>query len=123
MSGSFRDLREFIDALRRSGDLAEVEAEVDADQEVAEIHRRVIAAGGPALLFNRVKGADFPLVTNLFGTAQRAELAFGENPFRVIQRLTELVDEGRPRRSGRAPQGRPAPAVDGKGSRDRVEEP
>ena len=46
--------------------------------EAAEIHRRVIAAGGPALLFTNVKGAAFPLVTNLFGTARRAELAFGD---------------------------------------------
>ena len=53
---------------------------MDARLEVAEIHRRVIAAGGPALLFTNVKGADFPLVTNLFGTARRAELAFGARP-------------------------------------------
>ena len=53
--------------------------------EAAEIHRRVIAAGGPALLFTNVKGAAFPLVTNLFGTARRAELAFGARPLRVHQ--------------------------------------
>ena len=39
------------------------------NQEAAEIHRRVIAAGGPALLFTNVRGRAFPLVTNLFGTA------------------------------------------------------
>ena len=50
--------------------------------EVAEIHRRVIAAEGPALLFTNVQGSDFPLVTNLFGTARRAELAFGARPER-----------------------------------------
>jgi len=72
----FPNLRTFIQHLRRDRDLAVVEAPVDARLEAAEIHRRVIAAGGPALLFTRVKGADFPLVTNLFGTPRRAEAAF-----------------------------------------------
>ena len=52
----------------------------------------MIAAGGPALLFRNVTGADFPLVTNLFGTARRAELAFGERPLRLIKRLVELAE-------------------------------
>ena len=73
----FADLRSFIEQLRRDRDLVEVSAPVDPNLEAAEIHRRVIAAGGPALLFTNVKGGGFPLVTNLFGTARRAELAFG----------------------------------------------
>jgi UbiD family decarboxylase len=73
-------LRAFLDVLRREGDLVEVDAEVDPRLEVAEIHRRVIAAGGPALLFRRVKGSPFPLTTNLFGTRKRIELAFGSRP-------------------------------------------
>ena len=81
---AFPDLRSFIDDLRRGGDLAVVEAPVDARLEVAEIHRRVIAAGGPALLFTDVRGSDFPLVTNLFGTARRAETAFGSRPLRLV---------------------------------------
>ena len=89
---SFPDLRAFLDRLRRDGDLVEVAAPVDPHLEAAEIHRRVIAAGGPALLFTNVRGAAFPLATNLFGTARRAELAFGERPFRLIRRLVELVE-------------------------------
>jgi 4-hydroxybenzoate decarboxylase subunit C len=88
----FPDLRSFIDRLRRDGDLAVVETPVDPVLEVAEIHRRVIAAGGPALLFTNVKGAAFPLVTNLFGTSRRAALAFGERPQRLIRRLVHLVE-------------------------------
>jgi len=68
-----------------------VEAPVSADQEAPEIHRRVIAAGGPALLFRNVEGADVPLLTNLFGTRRRAEMAFGPRPLRLIRRLTELA--------------------------------
>src|SRR6185295_7517173 len=74
---SFPDLRAFLDRLRRDGDLAVIEVPVDAHLEASEIHRRVVAAGGPALLFTSVKGSDFPLATNLFGTARRAQLAFG----------------------------------------------
>ena len=89
---SFPDLRSFIESLRRDDDLVTVEAPVSANLEVAEIHRRVVAGGGPALLFTNVKGAEFRLVTNLFGTARRAELAFGERPLRLIRRLVELAE-------------------------------
>ena len=47
----FPDLRTYLDRLRRDGDLVDIETPVSADLEAAEIHRRVIAAGGPALLF------------------------------------------------------------------------
>ncbi|HXG90131.1 MAG TPA: UbiD family decarboxylase [Vicinamibacterales bacterium] len=88
----FPDLRTFLDRLRRDNDLVEISAAVSPDQEAAEIHRRVIAAGGPALLFTNVPGSDFPLVTNLFGTPRRAELAFGERPLRLIKRLVQLAE-------------------------------
>ncbi len=89
---SFPDLRLFLDRLRRDGDLVVVEAPVDPVLEAAEIHRRVIAAAGPALLFTNVRGAAFPLATNLFGTRRRAELAFGERPLRLIKRLVHLAE-------------------------------
>ncbi|MGE3841946.1 MAG: UbiD family decarboxylase [Vicinamibacterales bacterium] len=92
MSAGWHDLRQFIDWLRHTGQLAVVDVPVDAQLEVAEIHRRVIAAGGPALLFTRVQGAEFPLVTNLFGTARRAEGAFGTRPLHLIKRLVHIAE-------------------------------
>jgi UbiD family decarboxylase len=89
---SFTDLRAFIAQLDRDGDLAVIDAPVDPVLEAAEIHRRVIAAGGPALLFRNIRGAAFPLVTNLFGTARRAELAFGTRPLRLVKRLVGLAE-------------------------------
>jgi len=89
---SFPDLRAFLGQLQRDRSIVTVDAPVDPRLEVAEIHRRVIAAGGPALLFTKVKGSDFRLVTNLFGTARRAELAFGERPLRLIRRIVELAE-------------------------------
>ncbi len=91
-ASSFPDLRAFLAQLRRDGDLAVVEAPVEARLEAAEIHRRVIAAGGPALLFSDVRGAELPLATNLFGTARRAEMAFGRRPFQLVRRLVELAE-------------------------------
>jgi 4-hydroxybenzoate decarboxylase subunit C len=88
----FSDLRAFLEQLRRDRDLVTVDVPVDADQEAAEIHRRVIAAGGPALLFTNVKGRAFPLVTNLFGTARRAEMAFGTRPQSLIKRLVGVAE-------------------------------
>ena len=93
---SFPDLRAFLDRLRRDRDLVEITVPVDRSLEAAEIHRRVVAAGGPALLFSNVGDADFPLVTNLFGTARRAELAFGERPQRLIRRLVDVVETALP---------------------------
>ena len=93
MTTTFPNLRSYLERLRREDDLVTVEVPVDAHLEAAEIHRRVIAAGGPAILFTNISGADFPLVTNLFGTRRRAELAFGDRPFRVVRRLAELAEE------------------------------
>jgi UbiD family decarboxylase len=88
----FPDLRFFLNRLRADGDLATIEAPVDPYLEAAEIHRRVIAAGGPALLFTNVAGSSFRLATNLFGTRRRAELAFGERPHRLMKRLVDLAE-------------------------------
>src|SRR5262244_1043278 len=87
-----RNLRSFLDLLRRENDLISIDAEVDPYLELAEIHRRVIERGGPALLFRRVKGSRFPVVTNLFGTAKRIELAFGKKPEQFIKQLVNVAE-------------------------------
>ncbi|HEX5053640.1 MAG TPA: UbiD family decarboxylase [Planctomycetota bacterium] len=90
MSTALTDLRTLLAVLRAERELVEIQTEVDPDLEAAEVHRRVIAAGGPALLFTRVKGSPWPAVTNLFGTARRVELAFGKRPQQLVQRLAAL---------------------------------
>ncbi len=79
------DLRSFLTQLEREREIVTVEEEVDPDLELAEIHRRVIAAGGPALRFNRVRGHDIPVVTNLFGTRRRVDMAFGPRPEQFVR--------------------------------------
>lgn len=87
-----KDLRTFIDLLRHEDEIVEVSAEVDPYLEIAEIHRRVIDEQGKALLFTNVKGSPFPVVTNLFGTIRRIELAFGKRPQEFVRRAVEMVD-------------------------------
>ncbi|MCC7474259.1 MAG: UbiD family decarboxylase [Pirellulales bacterium] len=85
----YRTLRECINDLERHGHLARIDAEVDAGLEIAEIQRRVFAAGGPALLFSRVKHCGFPVACNLFGTIERAQFMFRDTLERV-RRMIEL---------------------------------
>lgn len=87
------NLRSFIEQLRRSGQVVEIDAPVDPYLEMAEIHRRVIEEGGPVLLFNNVKGKSFPVVTNLFGTVERVDMAFGPKPEAVIRELVHGMDK------------------------------
>ncbi|HEY7784092.1 MAG TPA: UbiD family decarboxylase [Pyrinomonadaceae bacterium] len=84
-------LRTFLDQLTRENQIVTVEAEVDPYLEIAEIHRRVIAQGGPAVLFNRVKGSKYPVVTNLFGTERRIDLAFGPKPEALVRELVAVA--------------------------------
>ncbi|HYE13425.1 MAG TPA: UbiD family decarboxylase, partial [Pyrinomonadaceae bacterium] len=93
-----RNLRSFLELLRRENDLVSVGAEVDPHLELAEVHRRVIARGGPALLFEKVKGSRYPVVTNLFGTERRIELAFGPKPEALVRRAVHLAESLMPPR-------------------------
>ena len=77
---SFTDLRSFLAHLEARGELARVSAEVDPNQEVTILQHRTAAMDGPALLFERVKGSPYRMVTNLFGTRRRVEMAFGRPP-------------------------------------------
>ncbi|MGI8732552.1 MAG: UbiD family decarboxylase [Pyrinomonadaceae bacterium] len=87
-----RNLRTFLELLTREKESVTIEAEVDPYLEAAEIHRRVIDQGGPALLFKRVKGSAYPVVTNLFGTARRIELAFGPKPEAVVRDFARVAE-------------------------------
>lgn len=84
-------LRHFLQRLRAENEVVDVYEEVDPHLEIAEIHRRVAAANGPALFFHNVKNSTFPVVTNLFGSTKRVELAFPHRPEKTIASLVELL--------------------------------
>jgi 4-hydroxy-3-polyprenylbenzoate decarboxylase len=75
--------------LERAGRLVRIEAEIDPHLEAAEVHRRVYAAGGPAVYFARVTGTPFPMVSNLFGTLDRAKYLF-RDALDDVRKLVEL---------------------------------
>ncbi len=86
------NLRTFLDVLTKEKEIITIEPEVDPYLEVAEIHRRVIEQGGPALLFKKMKGSPYPVVTNLFGTAHRIELAFGPKPEALVREMVHVAE-------------------------------
>ncbi len=86
------NIRSLLKDLTRENDLQVIEVEVDPYLELAEIHRRVIDRGGPALLFKRVKGSPYPVVTNMFGTAKRIDLAFGKKPQELVKRVVAAAE-------------------------------
>jgi 4-hydroxy-3-polyprenylbenzoate decarboxylase len=97
----FDSLGAFVDALRRRGELAEISAPVDPYLEISEITNRVVKAGGPALLFTNVRGSEFPVLTNQFGTHGRMALAFDAQTLdEVADRLRRLLDLSLPESFG-----------------------
>jgi UbiD family decarboxylase len=85
-------MRTFLDRLTRENEIITIKAEVDPYLELAEIHRRVISEGGPALLFERVKGSHYPVVTNMFGTERRIDLAFGPKPEAFVREAVHIAE-------------------------------
>ncbi|MGS2742691.1 4-hydroxy-3-polyprenylbenzoate decarboxylase [Halomonas sp. LS-001] len=87
----YHDLRDFISALEARGELKRISAEVDPYLEVTEICDRTLRAGGPALLFENVKGHSMPLLGNLFGTPERVALGMGEDSVEALQEVGKLL--------------------------------
>lgn len=74
---AYEGLSAFVDVLEREGELVRIAREVDAHLEIAEIADRTMKAGGPALLFENVRGSRFPLLINAYGSKKRMALALG----------------------------------------------
>jgi 4-hydroxy-3-polyprenylbenzoate decarboxylase len=88
-----RSLAEFVRVLREAGEIAVVDAPVDPYLEISEITDRVVKAGGPALLFNRVNGSAFPVLTNAFGSERRMALALGAESLAAVEaRIRKTID-------------------------------
>ena len=88
---SFRDLRDFIELLENEGELKRIQIEVDPYLEVTEISDRTLRAGGPALLFERLKGSSMPLLANLFGNTRRIALAMGQEDISGLRDVGKLL--------------------------------
>lgn len=95
MSG-FTSLGDFLTHLEQHRELARVTREVDPEFEITEIAERAMREERPALLFERVRGSDYPLAVNVFGTPRRVELALGADPERLGQQLLETIEQLNP---------------------------
>lgn len=86
---TYKDLREFIARLESAGELKRIGVEIDPKLEMTEVCDRALRARGPALLFEKPRGFDVPVLGNLFGTTQRVAMAMG------IDDVSQLRDIGR----------------------------
>ena len=89
-----KNLQQCIKDLEAAGRLIRIEQPVDAHLEAAEIHRRVFASQGPALLFTNVIDCQFPMVSNLFGTLDRSEFIFRDTLKQVKRLVAAKVNPG-----------------------------
>lgn len=90
---AYNDLREFVSALERAGELKRVPFEVDPYLEITEFADRSVKQGGPALLFERPKGSSFPVLINAFASMRRMEIALQVGSVdEVAARITEFLE-------------------------------
>lgn len=89
---TYRNLEECITDLEKHGHLIRIREEVDPHLEMAAIHMKVYEAGGPALLFEKVKGSRFRAVSNLFGTIERSKFIFRDT-WESSQNVIALRDD------------------------------
>ncbi|GAD00311.1 4-hydroxy-3-polyprenylbenzoate decarboxylase [Agarivorans albus] len=83
----YKDLRDFIDLLEQRGELKRISLEVSTELEMTEICDRTLKAGGPALLFENVKGHSMPVLGNLFGTPERVALGMGQESVSALREV------------------------------------
>lgn len=84
----YRNLRQCVNDLEKTGQLIRIEQEIDPCLEAAEIQRRVYEANGPAIFYANVKGCQFPMVSNLFGSIERTRYIFRD----AIEGVKQLVE-------------------------------
>lgn len=92
---TYDSLRDFVQALEAAGELRRVKVEVDSHLEITEILDRVMKSpgGGPAVLFERVRGAHAPLVGNILGSDRRMAMALGtDDPSTILSEILEIVE-------------------------------
>jgi 4-hydroxy-3-polyprenylbenzoate decarboxylase len=94
---AYDDLREFIRALEKHGELKRIPFEVDPHLEITEFADRSVKTGGPALLFEKPKGSDVPVLINAFASMRRMEIALEVSSVEEIAgRISELLAMQKP---------------------------
>ncbi|OVE80655.1 4-hydroxybenzoate decarboxylase [bacterium K02(2017)] len=84
--------QQFVQRLRSENEVLDIHEEIDPDLELAEIQRRVVQQKGKAILFHRVKGTEFKVATNLFGSQKRIDIAFSKRPVNLIKQAVNTLE-------------------------------
>ena len=92
----YDDLRDFVRALEKRGELKRISFEVDPFLEITEFADRSVKRGGPAFLFEKPKGRNVPALINAFASAARMELALEATPDEIAGRIAELIEMRKP---------------------------
>ncbi len=93
----YKDLQDFLKHLEREGELKRIGAELDPKLEIAEVTDRVSKKFGPALLFEKAKGARFPVLTNMYGSYKRMNMALdSDNLDELGERIHQYLEIERP---------------------------
>ncbi len=87
----YKDLRDFIQQLETKQQLKRISIGVDPYLEMTEICDRTLRCQGPALLFEQPKGANIPLLGNLFGTPQRVAMGMGADSVEALREIGKLL--------------------------------
>lgn len=74
---AYKDLRDYVGYLENERELVRIQHEVSRELEITEIADRTVKSGGPALLFENVRGFDIPVLINHYGTRRRMSMALG----------------------------------------------
>src|SRR5580658_8195401 len=91
---AYDDLRDFIHALEKHGELKRIPFEVSPHLEITEFADRSVKTGGPALLFEKPKGSDVPVLINAFASAERMQLALEAAPDEIAGLIEMRKPEG-----------------------------
>ncbi len=90
---AYSDLREFIRALEKNGELKRIPFEVDPYLEITEFADRAVKRGGPALLFEKPKGSKVPVLINSFASARKMQIALGVDSIdEIAGRISEYLE-------------------------------
>lgn len=92
----YRALSEFLHVLEKNGELRRIQHPVDPYLEITEIATRAVREGKPALILERVKGSNYPLAINVYGSEKRIELALGKHPEQLGEELLSFLERMNP---------------------------
>jgi 2,5-furandicarboxylate decarboxylase 1 len=89
---AYQDFRQFLDALRKAGELVDIDRPVDLKSDVSKALKQSYVHGGPAFMFTK-NGTDYPLVAGVYSTRNKAMLAFEATEDTIVDKTIRGLDK------------------------------